>query len=423
MNHKSSQPLSCNTAAAWIHLLLDHALAPEQQEKLAAHLQTCAHCRAAHEELKHIESAHAELADRTPAPAEDYFASLPARVMARIAAAGEPPATAPARAYSRKPLAFNLREFIFGRGRYALAFAAMVALVFIITRQLREQGAAESARQEAVQSVYQEEPKHSATPKEESRFSSPNKMREANAPVQPQALPSESRQAQAEPPATRVEGLPAPPEPIAQPDESAIAAADESAADQMALAATTPSEETARDTFAAAAKRVEIGLVHNPQPEPSAAARGAIPQEARGRPQQSSSAFSTAAQSPARVYMKASKVSLSQEAERLASETNLQQVLTLAARMHTEAERIKIWQSYLGETEIDSASYNLAVENVARRLAATIDTSAAIARVQEALIFYQTFTPVLVTRLGREGYEREKIRLEELLNRKKSLER
>ncbi len=426
MNTKNAQPLSCSTATAWIHLLLDRALAPEQHEKLVAHLQTCAPCRARHRELAMIEAAHAELEGRALAPPEDYFAALPRRVMARIAAA-EQPAPVPAREFARQPRSFHVWEFIFGRGRYALAFAAMMALVFVITRQLREQGAPEK---EAVQSIYQDERRPSSTPPDMSKFSPQNKTREAAAPVQPQALPrgaaeSPQAEAKAEQPAASVENMPATSESMAQLAESAMTVADE-----IKPAPIMPAEEVYRDTLAATSKRTDIGalqFVLSPQTEPPAVKVESIPQEAHGRPQPSSSAFSSAAQSPSRSRMKAPQVSrlapTTMELEGGADEINFQQALARAARAQTEAERIKIWQKYLGYTKDDSASYNTALENVARRLTRAIDSSASVARVQEALIFYQTMAPVLVTRLGREGYEREKTRWEGLLNWKKSLER
>ena len=141
MNKKNPNHIDCATALEWIHLSLDQELPALDQQKLFAHVQGCKNCSAAQRELRLIENAHAELDRPMDAVPAGYFEELPGRVMARIAKAEARSARVfslpkPQLPHWRAPR--WLQQILFGRGKYAVAFAALAFLALIINRQRRE---------------------------------------------------------------------------------------------------------------------------------------------------------------------------------------------------------------------------------------------------------------------------------------------
>ncbi len=405
MNHILSQPLSCATATEWIHLLLDHALAPEQNEKLNAHLQTCERCRTLQQELQQLEAAHVELAAQTLAPPENYFADLPERVLARIAAE-EQPAPAVERIYARKPRAFNLWDFVWGRGRIAIAFAAMLALVFLVTQQLRENEAPQTLRREAVQSTSSEE---SAT---SSRVRAPSIAQSDRASDSVMAISPRSAQTGKAKSESAVSNL--------NKEEFAPAAQAESAAPTQNFPAVAADNLEPR-ALALPSDTLVSALLAVTQPQ--RAAEFEAKTQALTRQVEEARSF---AEQPAVEHKRMARVSSSSDmaaAKPQSQSANFVDALAEATRTKNEAERLKIWQRYLRFDRNDSASYNSKVENIARLLAAQADSNAAPARLQEAIIFYETMQPVLVMRWGSEKFAREKTRMEGLLNWKTGTKR
>lgn len=398
MNNKNAQPLACATALEWIHLLLDDALAAEQKEKLAAHVQTCAHCRALQQELIRIEAAHAELDARTLAPPENYFADLPERVLARIAEE-EQPAPIPARVFERKPQRFNLWNLIWGRGRYAIAFAAMLALVFIVTRQLREGEVPQTLRMKVAQ---------------------PSEFETPSAPQTATVAPTKDSSAR---PLRR--SLPSAEYKIARPSSSTDAEITQSA--EMAAPEAKPAMPASRADYdeprAPAVTIPRDTLLSSMQ----AAGQAFATREYEGKAQAvTRQALTRQAEQPVSLHERAAAqqprlLRSSSDVERAATKPQagsnaFAEILQHTARLENEAERIKIWQRYLRFDQNDSSLYNAKVENIARLLTAEVDSSATAAKMREALIFYQTMKPVLVARWGAEKFELEKARWEGLLN-------
>lgn len=418
MSEKSSNSLTCSRALEWLHLLLDTELSSGDHEKLLAHLQTCERCSAAQRELSMIEAAHPELDARLTATPKDYFATLPQQVMARIEKAQA--SHAQPRAVKLQPHSFDWRAFVFGRSKYALAFAAVLALAFVVTRQLR-----------------QREPSTTATAV--MKQSDLPSLSRAEAPVlEEPSLPSEAPAANEPSFALLAGDTTAHFEVAAEVDTNSSVAASGFAAgsssegetmartddsSHMALHAALPLSTASSDTTARPSSLLADApqFVANPQAgraEVFVESRDGMRSEAaqepsalmRARPPATRLALRTAAEESGR---------LAESASLPASDARLSQTLSASAQAATQAERLKIWQAYFSESQSDSASYTAAVENLARRLATQCDSSSSVTQLEEALSFYQAMETILASRGGQVAYDREKARLEGLLNRKK----
>lgn len=394
MNNNKAQPLACETALEWIHLLLDDALAAEQKEKLAAHVQTCAHCRALQQELLRIEAAHAALDARTLAPPENYFADLPERVLARIAEE-EQPAPIAARVFERKPERFNLWNLIWGRGRYAFAFVAMLALAFIVTRELRESEGPQTIRMKvAPPSESELQPALQISKAAPPKDSSASSLR--------RALPSAEYQIARSSNITNEEEMVQSAEVTAPEAKSATPISRADYDELRALAVMIPrdtllaSTQAAGQAFATTEYEAKAQALTRQAEQPVSLQERAATQQPRLL--RSYSDFERAATKPQ------------------TGSNEFAEILKHTARLENEAERINIWQRYLRFDQNDSSLYNTKVENIARLLTAEVDSSATAVKMREALVFYLTMKPVLVSRWGAEKFELEKARWEGLLN-------
>lgn len=422
MSEKSSNSLTCSRALEWLHLLLDTELSSGDHEKLLAHLQTCERCSAAQRELSMIEAAHPELDARLTATPKDYFATLPQQVMARIENAQASHAQ-PRTVKLQQPHTFDWRTFVFGRGKYALAFAAVLALAFVVTRQLRQRESSTTATAVMKQSDLPSLSRAEAPALEESSL--PSEAPAANEPSF--ALLAEDTTAHFEVAAevdtnssVAASGFAA----GSSSEGESIALADDSS--QMALHAAIPPSRASSDTTARPSSLLADApqFVANPQAgraEVFVESRDGMRSEAaqepsalmRARPPATRLALRTAAEESGR---------LAESASLPASDARLSQTLSASAQAATQAERLKIWQAYFSESQRDSASYTAAVENLARRLATLCDSSSSVTQLQEALSFYQAMETILASRGGQVAYDREKARLEGLLNRKKPVQ-
>lgn len=414
MIEKSSNPLSCSRATEWLHLLMDTELSSADHERLLAHLQTCERCRAAQRELSMIEAAHPQLDTRLRAAPQDYFVSLPQQIMARI----EETEAAHARPRSAKLPAhsFDVREFIFGRAKYALAFAAVLALAFILTRQLRGPEPSATATKEM---MLRDAPAISRAEEESSLQSEALTTNEAYSSV---ADDSATRFKLAATVDTNSSGAASEFAAVSLSEEETIGRADESS--QTALQAAIPPPVGASDTAAKQSSLLAGAplLVNNPQggrAEVAVESRDVNRFDAAQEPLALSKAISPATTRE----MRATAVDAEQvtkAASSIANDIRLSQTLSAAVQATTQAERLKIWQAYFSDSLRDSASHTASVENLAQRLLAQSDSSASVTQMQETLSFYQTMETVLASRWGQVAYEREKARLEGLLNWKKS---
>jgi len=418
MSKTPTLSLTCSRAKEQLHLLLDNELPAADHERLLGHLQTCEQCSAAYRELRAIEAAHAELDARATEVPETYFDSLPQKVLARIAqaeAAQEKP-----RLLTWRPRSFNLREYIWGRGKYALAFAAMLTLIFLVTRDLREQKQPETVLREVMDADLPERvpPTEARAAREDLQTSEAAQSAtggEQPAPHENFTTKFDAKDLRDEPPLAA-----APPA-----EKSEIRQHPESRADseRMLLQAAAPRVEAMADTIAAAESSIAGAqqFVNNP---PTGRARlypeskaEALYEEAE-TPQAFSKARQPNAVSATRIPA-AEGTRHSKAARITANDTRLAHALSASVQAQSQTERLKIWQDYFVSSQRDSATYHSAVENLARRLAAQSDSSSAVTQMQEALTFYQTMEAILAARWGRAAYEHERARLEGLLNWKK----
>ncbi|NUO78967.1 zf-HC2 domain-containing protein [candidate division KSB1 bacterium] len=396
MSKTPTLSLTCSRAKEQLHLLLDNELPAADHERLLGHLQTCEQCSAAYRELRAIEAAHAELDARATEVPETYFDSLPQKVLARIAqaeAAQEKP-----RLLTWRPRSFNLREYIWGRGKYALAFAAMLTLIFLVTRDLREQKQPETVLREVMDADLPERvpPTEARAAREDLQTSEAAQSAtggEQPAPHENFTTKFDAKDLRDEPPLAA-----APPA-----EKSEIRQHPESRADseRMLLQAAAPRVEAMADTIAAAESSIAGAqqFVNNP---PTG--------RARLYPESKAEALYEEAETP-QAFSKAARIT--------ANDTRLAHALSASVQAQSQTERLKIWQDYFVSSQRDSATYHSAVENLARRLAAQSDSSSAVTQMQEALTFYQTMEAILAARWGRAAYEHERARLEGLLNWKK----
>lgn len=410
----------------WLHLLLDSELSSADHEKLLAHLQTCKRCSAAYRELSLLEAAHAELDARATEAPKDYFDALPQRVLARIEAAERPAMTQP-RILTLRPRSFDLREFIFGRGKYALAFAAMLTLLFIVTRHLREQTTPERDAKENVPpaspTISQTEiPTREAQPESQALATSGG----AQSPTAEGKSTAPSNIA-VEEVAKNIEGVSSvASEPAFAKSEAARAAEPSADSEQVVLYSAAGLRQALDDTIATRQNLLaaQPQLVNNPpgeQPRMPTENREVSRFDAAHAPAALSTARQSQSLSAARVPSE--EAARSSRAERIvAVDTRLAQALSASGQAQTQVERLKIWQDFFAHSKRDSASYSAAVEALARRLVAQSDSSSSVAQVQEALSFYQTMEAVLAARWGRATYDQERARLEGLLNWKKSVQ-
>ncbi len=419
MSKTPTSSLTCSRAKEWLHLLLDNELPLADHERLLGHLQACAQCSAAYRELRAIEAAHTELDARATEAPEAYFDSLPQKVLARIEqaeAAQEKP-----RLVTWRPRSFNLRAYIWGKGKYALAFAAMLTLVFLVTRDLREQKQPETVFGER---KYADLPESVPSSEAQAAHEDLQPLEAAQSPTGGERpAPLENLSTRPDAKDLRDEPLPATAPPA---EKSDIHQRVELTADseRMLLQAAAPRIEAFADTIAAAESAIAGAqqFVNNPPggrarlyPESKAEA---LYEEAE-TPPVLSKARQPNAVSAARTPVAEGK-RLSQTAHFTANDSRLAQALSASVQAQSQTERLKIWQDYFVSSQRDSATYYAAVESLARRLAAQSDSSSAVTQMQEALTFYQTMEAILAARWGRAIYDQERARLQGLLNWKKS---
>ncbi len=414
MNRKNQNQIDCGTALEWIHLSLDQELPQLDHQKLQSHLQNCKDCSAAQRELSLLENAHAELDKPIAAVPASYFEALPERVLARIA-----------KAEARRGRAFSLPKpqlpkwrtpgwlhaLIFGRGKYALAFAAVALLAFIITSRLRQTPSSETVLLEpsaaAPPPTVVEKPSVAAPP-------TGAQARRDFAEAEKTPAPSEAEtQAAARQHLAKLTTLQAADEAranMAGGENEAIVSEQERGEQKdnaaMTLAPTTTSELN-RVAFEDSGSRTAYSL--------DAVQRADVvsPQSAAGA--------GAAARSAAEMYIPASNTPVKMNSKSVyspapasASAALFTRTAQQAASAPSEPQRRKIWQGFLS-TNPDSVHYYFAVTEIGRSFAAEIDSTTRRAGVEEALQFYSKMKAVLASQLGQEAVANEQARLEGLL--------
>jgi hypothetical protein len=155
MSIAKSKNFDCVAAAEHLHEYLDGELKPEWRAAMEQHFASCADCTATLAQLRQIETAHQRLDARLESPAEEYWQTLPQRVMEKVKASEKrrllalpklPRLKSPAKqtpAHEQTPqnellyLSSAVRKFL-RSARYILPLAAVAAFCFFLIRELRE---------------------------------------------------------------------------------------------------------------------------------------------------------------------------------------------------------------------------------------------------------------------------------------------
>ncbi len=410
MLNRNSNSINCATASDWLHLLLDEELSEPRHKLLSAHLESCEKCRAAWHELKLIERAHARLDLRLTEPPPDYFAQLPKRILARLDAEK---ATAPVilEMPDKKQRVLWLQKFAAGKGKYAIALAAVAALIFfwtfgknnpssLATSEQREPpvlasdtiafAAAEpsaaserehippkdSARRSELDMPFAAMSPAAATP-DEKRFVDAAKAREGHLGAQTQKTAESGGQIRQ--PEMENEGKFA--DSALLSDAAGQAALTTESLAQSSLAKT---GELAQNVEPQASKEL-LNLQRSVSPSP--------PLEARQFP----------------------------KAQGESGSVRFSQALQRAQAVPNAELRQKIWRDFLA-TNPDTAYYFLAIGNLARSLSAAADSGSSRAQIDQALQFYEQMEAILAPQLGVESVQFERTRLAGLLRWKMQTE-
>lgn len=409
MLNRNSNSINCATASDWLHLLLDEELSEPRHKLLSAHLESCEKCRAAWHELKLIERAHARLDLRLTEPPPDYFAQLPKRILARLDAEKT---TAPVilEMPDKRQRVLWLQKFAAGKGKYAIALAAVAALIFfwtfgknnlssLATSERQESSglandtiAFAAAEPSAASELERLPPKDSArrsefdtplvamtpaTAPDEKKFGDAAKAREGDLGALTQKTAESGGQIRQ--PETESEG------------EFADTALLPGAASQSALTTESLAQsslpktgELAQNVEPQASKEVlslQRGVSHSP------------PLEARQFP----------------------------KAQGESGSARFSQALQRAQAAPNAESRQKIWRDFLA-TNPDTAYYFLATGNLARSLSAAADSGSSRAQIDQALQFYEQMEAILAPQLGVETVRFERTRLAGLLRWKMQTE-
>ncbi len=434
MNRKNH--ITCGAALEWIHLLLDEQLQPLEHQKLLAHLQSCANCSAAYRELSLIENAHTELDQPLAAIPGGYFEELPERVLARMAQAEARSGrtfSLPKPQLPKVALPGWLQQFIFGRGKYALAFAAMAMLAFIVTRELRQDFSPEGI---GLQQTPAETPPALQEP---AAFSSSPMAEQSQQAAAPQLKSNRELETNLE-----TEKLPPSSIALAPQNETFLsdAQADGGAPGRQDLA-TEPEEEAQiaqslesevdnervelGDSVRIGLYRSSLAQLQNVRVEDSAKSvlSRSFAEDAAGEnkpaslspPANAGEGTAAAAQS----YSAEERTSRALRAvsSAPASAALFEQTGAQARQAPTEERRREIWQEFL-KNQPDSIHYRLAVAQIANSYAGEIDSASIQAQMEEAFQFYGAMESVLRLQWSGEAYARERARVEGLLRWKKT---
>jgi hypothetical protein len=412
MNKKSQNHIDCGTALEWIHLLLDKELPPPDHQKLQAHLHGCLNCSAAYRELNLIENAHGALDRSLDAVPSGYFEELPDRVMTRLARAEKRAARAfslPKPQLPKWQMPAGWRQLIFGRGKYALAFATVLLLTFIVTRQLRQDVSSTTV-------LLEHSPGGQSQPAPEKPAAGPAQTEE-----QAQGYSSEVKKT---PESHEVEHhqLQAPATPTPAKESPAISAG-------RAKLALEPEQDAAKpeEVHTPPTHKMEAELVHFDRRDTGEAADfrlstlDALVAKEPALSRQNTAGAGVAAQPAAESYAPTGKEAvktMSRSAYSTAAArppaNAFQQAVLQARQAASEQHRRRVWQEFL-KTDPDSVHFGLAVAEIGRSFAAEIDSASSSTQIEEALQFYVKMEKILGSHGNEATFARERGRLENLL--------
>ncbi|MDZ7267449.1 MAG: zf-HC2 domain-containing protein [candidate division KSB1 bacterium] len=401
MINKNPHRIDCATASEWLHSMLDEELPEAERRLLLAHLESCENCAAAWHEFKLIERSHTRLDSRLLQPPADYFTRLPGRIMARLESE-KMAAPAILELSPRKTRMLWLQKFS-GRARYAIALAAAGAAIFLL---VRSRGDAPVTTTAPLQNVW----------RDSLAFAAPKPFQQAPLAEQEVTPPAGGSQPKEEAKTARsaAGSRPATPDPGKWPQGGQPTATAPTGKPVVVDLAAEPGIAAAESSrFARFGERTESRR---------SAEKGIFSLESESR--KAAGSAGQLQETPAARSAQPGDLEITKTAALEApgdARSLFAQALRQAQEAQDEAARQEVWWKYL-QTGPDTAYYNLAAAMLARSLAGTIDSTSSTRRIEQAVRFYHQHEGILAPQLGVELLQRERQRLEGLLNWKKSSE-
>lgn len=389
--------LECHKTQEALAAYVDGERASLQSAEVQAHLESCEDCKILYGEIQHAlfasgfdESSTALSRDGgqprlLPQPDAQYWSDLPGRVMERINASARPARIANDESqFVKKPAPKNVRRLQFAKFftepkmRPVLALAAVIFLVFLVTRSLQLSSISPN-RSEVLSDESLTSPESSAPAAKENIIAP-----QQSAPAAPQkTLISDSAEFAAMAQA-----------PVQQPVEQ-VAKTDAPANKAEDVVSLQPAETVLAEDVA-----VEKSLTT------AAEVSGAASQRTVSAPLRAKKSRVTASEAAPRVYQSA------------APENSFALALWRAQQAHTPMQQQKIWQDFLANAT-DSSYVNLGILHLAQSLAAQADSSSSGDQLRSTLHFFEHHEPILRPLLGTEKFGAEMQRLQSLQKKEK----
>jgi hypothetical protein len=472
-----NQKFDCAFAAEHIHEFLDGELQADLTAAMESHLNECADCAKVFQQLRQIEQAHQQLDAKLAPPPEDYWQTLPQRVIERVEMAERRQLhlkrifTLPRRSHSPSTVGDALpdkidqtgmlylpprvRALINGPGKYALALAAVVTFCFFMIRELREKPAAWIAPKQVIErETPPTKPQHDIATEDFRPLAAPQV---AKAPVEQQSTPAKEEQPSSEIVSrnrllANVEGKPE----IAVAQQETV----NQGASRITIIESKKSKLFAESPAPGVAHATDVNLGQPPSPTelqqtktlseaavtaesqpsdknvtPSAGLlqQGQITESAKEATALSSSSsgkgVAATTESTRQSVLRVSALPddkkrrlatmAMQKAGASSEATRFSEILVKAQQTASLSEREKVWRDFLA-TEPDSAYRALAISHLAQTLAAATDSSSTRAELEQNFAFFRENSATLRSLMGAHEYERELTRLLSLLKWRQS---
>jgi len=445
MSTEHLKNFDCVAATEHLHEYLDGELKTDLRAAMEQHLASCADCATTLAQLRQIETAHQQLDARLESPSEEYWQTLPQRVLEKVQASEKRRLLAlpkmprlkssikraePAPKQDLLYLTPAVQKFLRGPAKYILPLAAVAAFCFFMIGELRNKSEAPvmtASAPEQPQAEMQSAPEESMLGK--ANVAEPKRIAEAPAPK-----PALDRRAAFQRADEKIvlsrDTLLASANQAAGAGGVAATAGGERKADEppkpAALAAAQP-EAAELDIVAPELKQAQSFVATVPKAKDQLAAPLEKEVSHRGESLKTEAAkiaddqLAQSAESRTKKISTAGRMGVSSSAMRSAeniNENRYHQTLQRAQQTADLKKREQIWRDFL-KSNPDSSSRAMATVDLARTLAAASDSTTNPEQLEKNIAFYREHAATLRAQMGTTEYEREFARLRMLLNFRK----
>ncbi len=416
--------LDCDKTQEALAAYLDGDNAALQSAELQAHLATCEDCQAVYAEVQHALTAgntdepslaFPQNGAARPAPDAQYWNELPDRVMARIEGhdlkANVPLPVAPPKRFRDS---WFVKTFAASKTRSVLTLAAVVFLVVVVTREMKD-FLPEQERLQALQDTQITAAESGPVSTEEERdaepsapVDEPSRAKKISAAAsKPRVAESKPAPQLAEAPVTTTEQAASQEEQITPPPQTVLFDEKSSQLDDKPK----KSEDEvslAQDDAESRQARLANEAPASADPVSPMLAKEAFEDRQISKTDAASGVGMRAASQPAK--MRAMKIS--SQPVPSASENSYSQTLWRAQQAAMPKAQQIIWQEFLSAAS-DSTYIKLAIAQLAQSMLAQVDSNSSAEQVKSTLRFLEQHETVLRLQLGAEkwGSEMRRVKL------------